>query len=130
MVALPPAENWDWLPDLTVAPTSGLAPKRWQLPRGQPQLVYFISAHDDDMIAGPIKIGISDYPALRMAELQACSPTRLVILATCEGGKKRESDYHSRFASTRLHGEWFSRSEPLMRLINWHKVRLSNRRRS
>ncbi len=88
-----------------------------------PSYVYFIAAVA--MPEGPIKIGSSARPLTRLAHFQSDSPVKLELLATCSGGMKRERIYHQRFAADRLHGEWFGRSEPLERLIKWHRVRES-----
>lgn len=91
--------------------------QRWHLgPRAVCRL-YFISAHPDDMVDAPIKIGISFHPEARLAEMQRVSPARLVILRVKQGGRIAERKYHERFAADRLHGEWFKRSEPLMEVI-------------
>jgi len=67
--------------------------------------VYFIGGE-----TGPIKIGESSNVRNRFSDLQASSPVVLSVLATCPGGSKAEREYHRRFASARLHGEWFSRT--------------------
>jgi hypothetical protein len=118
------AWDWSWLPDLSVAdrPRTSVT-QRWHLPPSTKQLVYFISAVEEDWPNAPVKIGVSLHPLARVAEMQQLSPARLTILAMCDGGVKREKEYHERFAGQRLHGEWFARNEPLMKLIRWHKAR-------
>jgi hypothetical protein len=69
-----------------------------------PQLVYFIGAQ-----SGPIKIGIAGNVQNRLKGLQTGHHEKLELLATCEGGQSLERDYHKRFASRRLNGEWFER---------------------
>lgn len=77
-------------------------------------VVYFVQAEN----GGPVKIGVAKDPARRMAELQAMSPYTLRILATVEGGFRREKELHAQFADWRLHGEWFSdECEDLLALI-------------
>lgn len=65
--------------------------------------VYFIRSPQ------AIKIGISKNPARRLSVLQTSHPDRLDLVATCEGGRELERDYHLRFAAHRHgKGEWFS----------------------
>lgn len=66
-------------------------------------LTYFIGGD-----IGAIKIGRSINLALRLKDIQACSPIPIRVLATRPGGK-RERLYHALFAAHRLHGEWFAR---------------------
>lgn len=119
----------DWMPDISGAGRipAGSRRQRWHLKKRVEQDVYFISADPEDMLNAPVKIGISNYPEMRLMELQQTSPARLVLLATCPGGLQRERRYHERFAADRIHGEWFKRSEPLMTLIRWHEVRSDRR---
>lgn len=91
--------------------------QRWHIGPRTVCRLYFITAHPDDMPDAPIKIGISFHPEARLAELQASSPARLIFLRVRTGGRKAERRYHEQFASDRLHGEWFRRSEPLMQAI-------------
>jgi hypothetical protein len=66
---------------------------------------------------GLIKIGHSIDPVTRLADIQACSPIRLRILALRAGGADREAAYHQEFFDFREHGEWFRREPRLMREI-------------
>ena len=75
------------------------------------QLVYFIEG------ANKIKIGIAEDPETRLETLQASSPVQLRILATCNGGIKREKELHKQFAHLRLHGEWFEGAAELTSYI-------------
>lgn len=72
-------------------------------------LVYFVGGE-----RGPIKIGHSGSLKARLADLRIGSPVRLEVFATRAGGKALERDYHRRFASSRLHGEWFERTPALL----------------
>ncbi|MGH3499336.1 MAG: GIY-YIG nuclease family protein [Nocardioidaceae bacterium] len=72
--------------------------------------VYFIQSVD----GGPIKIGVSRDPVARLASIQLMSPMRLRIIGVIpEGGRRTEQQLHERFASGRLHGEWFRPSTSL-----------------
>jgi len=76
--------------------------------------VYFIQA----VSGGPIKIGKADDPQRRLYDLQAMNPTKLQILATVDGGQRREYELHVRFKGSRLHGEWFEPTPELLSLIS------------
>ncbi len=75
-------------------------------------MVYFIQA----ATGGPIKIGYtsSKSPKNRLANLQTAHSEKLLVLATTNIHK--EEDLHQRFASIRLHGEWF---KPTVTLLTW-----------
>ena len=75
--------------------------------------VYFIQG----VSGGPIKIGTSEDPYVRMASLQVACHEKLRLLATTAGGKQREAELHARFAATRVRGEWFGPSDELLALI-------------
>ncbi len=62
-------------------------------------------------LARPVKIGVSDDPAARLADLQVGSPVPLLILWQTPGGQRLESALHAYFAPYRLHGEWFDFDE-------------------
>lgn len=71
--------------------------------------VYFVGSD-----LGPIKIGMAEDVQKRLASIQACSPSPLTLLATCGGGIKQERIYHKRFATHRLHGEWFEPHDDIL----------------
>lgn len=54
-----------------------------------------------------VKIGLSNNPAERLADLQVGSPVPLMILWQTQGGQGLESALHRYFRSYRAHGEWF-----------------------
>lgn len=85
-------------------PLSAVFPKRF---------IYFIGAD-----SGPVKIGYSVNPKVRMRQLQAASPRRLKILAQVIGEPEDERAYHARFAAHRLHGEWFERHPDILAEID------------
>lgn len=85
--------------------------------------VYFIQSE----IGGPIKIGVSGNPQERMDSLQMYYPFKLLVIATIkEGGYKKESELHKRFAKYRLHGEWFDPVPELLDYINKNKLKDKN----
>ena len=77
-------------------------------------LVYFIGIEPD----GPVKIGTALNVQERLCTLQTAVPMPLAILATCEGGRSREREYHRLFAHARMRGEWFERVPDLLAEIS------------
>ena len=77
--------------------------------------VYFASEADD----GPIKIGHALNPATRVKSLQAGHPRELVLLGQIrsDDANLAEKALHKQLASSRIRGEWFSRTPELMDLI-------------
>lgn len=66
--------------------------------------VYFIQAED----GGPIKIGVSDDPTKRLANIQTGHHGTLRLLAVVDGaGVELESQLHTLFEAHRVRGEWF-----------------------
>jgi hypothetical protein len=57
------------------------------------------------------KIGVSDDPEARLADLQVGSHQPLVLLWKTSGGQGLESALHAYFAPYRIHGEWFDFGE-------------------
>jgi len=78
--------------------------------------VYFVQrGHDPD---GPIKIGSSKNPRKRIQQLQTSSAEPLVLLARCDGSGALEREYHKRFSSDRLNGEWFRPSTAITQEVD------------
>jgi len=73
--------------------------------------VYFISG------AGLIKIGHSENPVKRLAEIQRYSPVALCLVAVIEGGQSLEKELHKDFADGRSHGEWFNLTDDLLAVL-------------
>lgn len=59
----------------------------------------------------PVKIGRTDKLCRRISHLQVSCPYDIELLALIDGDV--EGDLHSRFASSRLRGEWYSRTSEL-----------------
>lgn len=78
------------------------------------QFVYFVRLASGE---GPIKIGCSQQPAKRLADLMCWCPLPLKVLATMPGDYALESKIHRRFATTHSHKEWFHPSAELLSLI-------------
>lgn len=66
---------------------------------------------------GPIKIGCSKLPPLRLETLTTWSPVRLELICSVPGTHKDERTLHGMFAQHHVHGEWFGASKELLALI-------------
>lgn len=76
-------------------------------PRGT--YVYFMQAEN----GGPIKIGRAKDPERRLRGMQVGSPVRLVLRRKIWTHPSTETWLHHRFASDRLHGEWYRPTETI-----------------
>lgn len=75
-------------------------------------MIYFIS--DGQYI----KIGYSGNPEKALNELQKNSPKELKLLYTLSGSLKDKQILHKQLSETRVNGEWFKPSQPLMSLLS------------
>ena len=75
-------------------------------------LTYYIGTEH-----GPIKIGSARCVYTRLVGLQTANPEQLYIYATEEGGSAVERRRHLQFSNARLLGEWFARTDELLRHI-------------
>ncbi len=71
-------------------------------------VIYFICS------PSAVKIGMAKDAQRRLGVLQTSHPETLALVATCEGGRQLEGEYHRRFAEHRLRGEWFSRAPEIL----------------
>lgn len=85
------------------------------LTRSARQYVYFIQ--QDSLNNGPVKIGCATNPKTRLLQLQTASSNALIILHTIKGNIKLERELHAKFASDRIHGEWFVFSKEISEFI-------------
>lgn len=85
--------------------------RRWLQGRTQYAWTYFIS----EIRTGNIKIGVSCSPEGRLANMQSCNSSPLVLL--CKTLGDREAEFHLRFTNYRLQGEWFSPDTELLEFI-------------
>lgn len=74
--------------------------------------LYFIGIE-----GGPVKIGVSTDICGRIASLQTACPYPLKLEALLLGGGHMERSYHQQFASARMQGEWFHRTDEVRREI-------------
>lgn len=89
-----------------VSPVGPLNPASW---------VYFVQSGN----GGPVKIGRSASPRVRISSLQTASPYDLRILAVMPGAAVVERAFHEAFVGDRIraNGEWFRPSTTLMAFI-------------
>jgi len=81
---------------------------------GGRRLIYFIQ----DEGVNHIKIGFTEQtlPA-RMGQLDTGCPSRMVMLCTIEGDRKKEDELHERFKDAWVKGEWFRPVPALVQFI-------------
>lgn len=72
--------------------------------------VYMIRAGEN----GPVKIGHSQFPDIRLGQLQISHWERLSIIRLFEGGETEEAVLHARFADLHIRGEWHSFSRLML----------------
>lgn len=72
---------------------------------------YFVANHAQTRV----KIGRSNNPPTRLASLQTGSHELLTILLVVNGD--HEAEFHTRFAESRLHGEWFDYSYAIRKFV-------------
>ena len=73
---------------------------------------YIYIVHCKDL--NTIKIGYSDNPFARLAQLQIGNSSELSILSIFKGGREEEEILHKKFASNKVRGEWFALDESLV----------------
>lgn len=78
------------------------------------KFVYFIKPVG---IAGPIKIGCSEYVDVRLACLAAWSPLPLEIVVTIPGSFDLERNIHECLARSYSHKEWFHATDEVTGLV-------------
>jgi ribosomal protein S30 len=79
------------------------------------RVVYFIRPVGQ---VGPIKIGFSVAPDVRLIRMAAGSPLPLEIVATIPGSASLERAFHETFAYAHSHFEWFHPVDDLLRGIH------------
>jgi DNA-binding XRE family transcriptional regulator len=72
--------------------------------------VYLIRAGEN----GPVKIGHSNDPEIRLGQLQVSHWETLRIIRQFEGGEAEEQMLHDRFADLYIRGEWHAFSRAMM----------------
>lgn len=75
--------------------------------------VYFIQAGP----GGPVKIGFSENPQQRLAQVQVDSPVPCVLLGVLPGGEAEEAELHERFRLLWIRGEWFEPGADLLEIV-------------
>lgn len=84
--------------------------------------VYFIRPIGMD---GPIKIGCSEVPVMRLHSLSEWSPFALEVVVTVPGDFALERRLHNRFYEYRSHREWFHPGPDLLACIERLKAGVS-----
>ena len=64
-----------------------------------------------------VKIGVADNIRKRIQHIRSMCPYEVRLLAVMRGDAKLEASLHERFASSRLHCEWFGVTEDLVALV-------------
>ena len=82
--------------------------------RDQMVWIYAFQVGDD----GPIKIGISRTPDVRLRTLQQANPHQLRPRAAWRGFSFEEKQIHDEFAHARMAGEWFHPVPELVELVD------------
>lgn len=67
---------------------------------------------------GPVKIGYTTNIEKRLQAIQTGYPYKLEIIASFRGGLREESIIHRRYSRSRLHGEWFERTQDIKEFID------------
>lgn len=84
-----------------------------EFPERSDLLIYVIGS-----AKGPVKIGISCNPLMRMRQLQTSTPDKLAVLAFVSGTYDHEKALHAFYKRERLTGEWFRRSKRIGEFID------------
>jgi hypothetical protein len=90
-------------------------------------VIYFIGEIAEPH--GPMKIGYTcghgiARVLMRLEDLQRGNPRGLRVYAMLSGESMEESAMHSRFASSRIHGEWFAQTVQMADVLREHAVPL------
>lgn len=83
--------------------------------------IYFMLAELPEGVA--VKIGLSDNPERRRAQIQAANPGEIELTFCYWGHAFEEKQLHDRFKDNHLHGEWFSLTDELtdyVRRLRWY----------
>jgi hypothetical protein len=75
--------------------------------------VYFVQAGTD----GPVKIGFTTSPSLRLSAIQIGSAKRLRLVCAVPGGRCLEMALHKAFAGAQMSGEWFKPTPKLVAMM-------------
>jgi hypothetical protein len=81
---------------------------------------YIYIVHCKDL--NTIKIGYSDNPFARLAQLQVGNSSELSILSIFKGGREEEEILHKKFASSKVRGEWFILDKYLIETLLAHQA--------
>lgn len=87
--------------------------------------VYVIGTADPKAV----KIGKSGNIEERLKAIQSNNHERLFVHSILDDDPEKETSYHERFSSLRIHGEWFKYEGELKKLIEKQTLEICNMRR-
>ena len=76
--------------------------------------VYFLQLEG----GGPIKVGYSQNPKMRMANLKHSCPYPLHFIGLGNGKRSDEKRFHDALHNHCIHGEWYRPDSPVLQMIN------------
>ena len=71
-----------------------------------------------------VKIGYSQDPQQRFAELQVGNPQELSLFARFPGSRETEHALHQSFSHSRIRGEWFMATDEIMDFVKRERMRI------
>lgn len=83
--------------------------------------IYFIA----DRTSGKVKIGISNDPDKRLANLQTANGNKLEMLHVVQGDVSLEQSFHKKFKHLHMSGEWFIFTDEIREFVNQLKEQSS-----
>jgi len=79
--------------------------------------LYFIQAGEN----GPIKIGVSEKPFVRLESLQTAHFEQLRLIGFAWAKLADERALHEHFAAHRIRGEWFTPAAEILAFAEWNR---------
>jgi hypothetical protein len=95
-----------------VGPVCGAAVLNSRRPK--PARVYALRCQE----TGRIKFGSSHDPERRHRELRHLSSTRIDLVTHCWGSPTAERSIHSALTASRVHGEWYEPTQPVLAMVD------------
>ena len=80
-------------------------------------MLYFFGQNVRPGEYGPIKIGVSSDPRVRLRQVQTGSPHEVWIMGVWPDCPYTEEEIHQMFADYRMRGEWFRPTQVLIDFI-------------
>lgn len=79
--------------------------------------IYFVGPEN-----GPIKIGKAKNVKARLGGIQTGHPEKLYVWGVMLANERLENALHRKFSDSRMSGEWFKRSDEILRFIEQHTL--------